>query len=121
MKVVFHGNFKRSDYASDGASVPGRMESIMTALKANGYIVISPEPASFDDLLLAHTQAHIADIQKDRKLFEMACLSAGGAALAAKMAFNMDPAFACIRPPGHLHREIIPGTIMHFAIWVLLC
>ena len=71
MKVVFHENFKRSDYASDGASVPGRMESIMTALKANGYIVISPEPASFDDLLLAHTQAHIADIQKNRKLFEM--------------------------------------------------
>ena len=101
MKVVFHEKFKRSDYASNGASAPGRMESIMTALKANGYIVISPEPASFDDLLLAHTQAHIDDIQKDRKLFEMACLSAGGAALAAKMAFNMDPAFACIRPPGH--------------------
>jgi len=101
VKVVFHERFKRSDYTSNGASVPGRMESIMTALKTGGYIVVSPEPASFDDLLLAHTQMHIANIQKDTKLFEMASLSAGGAMLAAKMAFNMDPSFACIRPPGH--------------------
>jgi len=101
VKVVFHERFKRSDYTSNGASVPGRMESIMTALKTDGYIVVSPEPASFDDLLLAHTQMHIANIQKDTKLFEMASLSAGGAMLAAKMAFNMDPSFACIRPPGH--------------------
>jgi acetoin utilization deacetylase AcuC-like enzyme len=101
MRVVFHEKYKHSDYTSDGASVPGRMESVMTALKTDGYIVVSPEPASFDDLLLAHTEAHIADIRKDGKLFEMACLSAGGAMLAAKMAFNMDPAFACIRPPGH--------------------
>lgn len=101
MKVAFHENFKHSDYASDGASVPGRMESIMTALKTDGYIVVSPEPVSFEDLLLAHSESHIAGIREDTKLFEMACLSAGGAALAAKMAFNMDPAFACIRPPGH--------------------
>ena len=101
MRVVFHEKFKCSDYASGGASAPGRMESVMKALKTDGYIVVSPEPASFDDLSLAHTETHIADIRKDRKLFEMACLSAGGAALAAKMAFNMDPSFACIRPPGH--------------------
>ena len=101
MKIVFHENFERSDYASNGASAPGRMESIMTALREDGYLVVSPKPASYDDLLLAHSETHIADIQKDKKLFEMACLSAGGAILAAKMAFNMDPAFACIRPPGH--------------------
>ncbi len=100
MKIVFHENFKRSDYVSNGASAPGRMESIMTALREDGYLVVSPKPASYDDLLLAHSETHIADIQKDKKLFEMACLSAGGAILAAKMAFNMDPAFACIRPPG---------------------
>jgi len=101
VKVVFHEEFKRSGYASGGASAPGRMESIMTALKTDGYIIVSPESASYEDLLLAHTEAHIADIQKDRNLFEMACLSSGGAVLAAKMAFNMEPAFACIRPPGH--------------------
>ena len=101
MRVVFHEKFKCSDYASGDASAPGRMESIMTALKTDGYIVVSPEPASYDDLSLAHTKTHIADIQKDKKLFEMACLSAGGAVLAAKMAFNMDPSFAGIRPPGH--------------------
>jgi len=86
MRVIFHEKFKCSDCASDGASVPGRMESIMTALKTDGYVVVSPEPASFEDLSLAHTESHIADIQKDKKLFEMACLSAGRATLAAKMA-----------------------------------
>ena len=101
MKVVFHENFGRSDYTSDGASVPGRMESVMTALKADGYLVVSPKPASYEDLLLAHTESHISDIREKPKLFEMARLSAGGAMLAAKMAFNMDPTFACIRPPGH--------------------
>jgi len=101
VKVVFHKDFRCSDYASDGASVPGRMESIMTALNADDYRVVAPEPASYEDLLLAHSDAHIAGVKRNAKLFEMACLSAGGAALAAKMAFNMDPAFACIRPPGH--------------------
>ena len=103
MKIIFHEKFKRSDYASasNGAAAPGRMEGIMTALKPDGYHVVSPEPAAYEDLLLAHTESHIANIQKDTKLFDMACLSAGGAMLAAKMAFNMDPTFACIRPPGH--------------------
>jgi acetoin utilization deacetylase AcuC-like enzyme len=77
------------------------MESIMTVLNADEYKVVAPEPASYEDLLLAHTESHISDIREKPKLFEMACLSAGGAMLAAKMAFNMDPAFACIRPPGH--------------------
>ncbi len=69
MKVVFHEKFKRSDYASNGASAPGRMESIMTVLKADGYIIVSP--------------------------------------VFARQAIT--------------HRKMKPGTIVHFAIWVLPC
>ena len=102
MKVVFHENFKRTDYASDGASAPGRMESIMTALVHQGHFpVVSPEPAPYADLLPAHSLGHIDGIAQDPKLFEMASLSAGGALLAANIAMKGEPAFACIRPPGH--------------------
>ena len=102
MKMVFHEDFKRTDYAADGASVLGRMECIMEALvEEGGYDVVSPEQASSGDLSLAHSEAHIAGITKDAKLFEMASLSAGGAILASEIAFRGEPAFACIRPPGH--------------------
>lgn len=102
MKVVFDENFKKTDYASDGASVPGRMESIMSELMRQGhYPVISPEPATYADLLTAHSRDHIDRIAKDPKLHEMALLSAGGAVMAADIAMKGEPAFACIRPPGH--------------------
>jgi len=102
VKVVFREEFKRTDYASDGASVPGRMEAIMTALVGEGhYEVVSPGPASFKDLSQAHSQTHLANVAKDTKLFKMASLAAGGAILASEIAFKGEPAFACIRPPGH--------------------
>ncbi|RLG28918.1 hypothetical protein DRO03_08590 [Methanosarcinales archaeon] len=102
MKIVFYEDFKRTDYAADGASVPGRMERIMDALVGEGgYDVVSHEPASSGDLSLAHSRTHIAGITKDMKLFEMASLSAGGAILASEIAFKKEPVFACIRPPGH--------------------
>lgn len=102
MKVIFHENFKRTDYASDNASVPGRMESIMTALVHQGsFTVIAPEPASYADLLPAHSRTYIQQIAKNPKSDEMALLSAGGAILAAGIAMKGEPTFACIRPPGH--------------------
>ena len=103
MKIIFHEDFKSTDYASNGASVSGRMESIMKVLdKENEYEILTPEPLSCKDLLLAHTDDYITDIQKDKKLFHTASLAAGGAAMAAKTAFEeKQPAFACIRPPGH--------------------
>ena len=102
MKTVFHEDFKRTDYASNGASVPGRMEVIITALVKEGrYEVVSPEPALYEDLARAHSRTHIAAIAKDARLFKMASLAAGGAILTSAIAFKGEPAFACIRPPGH--------------------
>ena len=102
MKTVFHKDFNCTDYASNGESVPGRMEAIMTALVKEGrYGTVSPEPASWRDLARAHSQAHIAHVAKDAGLFEMASLAAGGAMAASETALNGEAAFACIRPPGH--------------------
>jgi len=102
VKIIFHENFNHTDYASNGAAVPGRMEAIMTALVEEGhYEVVSPGPASYKDLARAHSQTHIASVAKDTELFKMASLAAGGAILASEIAFRGEPAFACIRPPGH--------------------
>jgi len=102
MKIVFHENFLQSDYTSDGASVEGRMEVIMKALKSEkNYEVVPPSPASYEDLLLAHSKNHIDGIMQDNKLFEMAKLAAGAAIVAANIAMGEGPVFACIRPPGH--------------------
>jgi len=102
MKIVFHEEFECTDYASNGASVPGRMEVIMSALVKEGhYEFVSPEPALHEDLARAHSQTYIANISKDTRLFEMASLATGGAILASEIAFKGVPSFACIRPPGH--------------------
>lgn len=97
MKIVFHEDFKCTDYASNGASVTGRMEVIITALVKEGrYEVVSPEPALYEDLARAHSRTHIADIAKDARLFKMASLAAGGAILASEIAFK--EADICVYP-----------------------
>jgi acetoin utilization deacetylase AcuC-like enzyme len=43
----------------------------------------------------------LENIKRDLLLYELAALAAGGAITAAETAYNGDPAFAVIRPPGH--------------------
>jgi len=102
MKVVFHKEFYQSDYASDAASRAGRIESIMDALIREGHYEVSePSAAKQSDLQLAHSKTHITSVRRDKKLFRMASLAVGGAILASEFAMMGEPAFACIRPPGH--------------------
>jgi len=102
MKIVFHDKFYESDYASDGAAAPGRMESIIPPIRSGRYFeIVGAEPASEDMLLLAHSQNYINTVKANKLLFEMASLSAGAAIAAANIAIAGEPAFACVRPPGH--------------------
>ncbi|NVM22304.1 MAG: histone deacetylase family protein [Desulfobacterales bacterium] len=102
MRIIFHEGYKDSSYASDTAAVEGRMESIMDLLAKQGdYPVLRPAAAKIEDVLRAHTEAHVERIRDDEDLFRMALLSAGGAIFAAEIAYDGEPTFACIRPPGH--------------------
>ena len=102
MKIIFHEDYRNSSYASDNAATQGRMESIMDLLSIQrGYSVLKPSAAEIEDVLRAHMEEHVNRIRQDEQLFRMALLSAGGAISAAEIAFNREPAFACIRPPGH--------------------
>ena len=101
MNIIFHENFY-GVYAGDPAAALGRMEPIIQELKKHPhYTFISPEPADHEDLRRAHSEEHIATIRRSPVLYDMAILAAGGAIKAAELAFEGQPSFGCIRPPGH--------------------
>lgn len=103
MKIVYHPNYNEV-YASDPAAEAGRIEAILKELKGK-YDFLEPEPASEDDLKRVHTQSHIDLIKRNlyryETLYEIACLAAGGAILAAELGMKGESSFGLIRPPGH--------------------
>lgn len=99
MKVVYHPRYLEV-YAGDPAAQAGRIESILKEVKPH-YKLVTPEPASIEDIELVHTKWHIAEIQRMSQVYEVALLAAGGAIKAAEMAMSGEPAFGLIRPPGH--------------------
>lgn len=102
MKVIFHKDYCKSDYADDSAAAPGRMEAITKALRAkNSFEFVEPKPATRQDILIAHERNYVESVEKNETLFKAACLAAGGAILASEHALQDEPAFACVRPPGH--------------------
>jgi acetoin utilization deacetylase AcuC-like enzyme len=57
--------------------------------------------ASEEDLRRVHTQSHIESIKRDKHLYEIACLAAGGAIKAVQTAIEGEASFGLLRPPGH--------------------
>lgn len=102
MKIVFHEAFYGSDYAADGAAAPGRLEAIMNVLTAEKDTeILTPASASEEDILRAHSPAYLAEVKNDSRRHAMAMLAAGAAIRAAETGMTAEPAFACLRPPGH--------------------
>jgi acetoin utilization deacetylase AcuC-like enzyme len=102
MKIIFHEKFYESDYADNSASVPGRMEAIMDAIGNDSTLeIVRPGQAEYEDLLLAHTSVYVDSVKSNKKLYNIALLSAGAAITAADIGITGEPAFACLRPPGH--------------------
>jgi len=99
MKVIFHERFHEV-YTADPAAATGRMEAIVKAL-GNDFDWVAPPPAAEKDLALVHTPEHIERIKRSNHIYEIGLLSAGGAIMAAEMAWQDQPAFGIIRPPGH--------------------
>lgn len=99
MKVIFHERFYEV-YAADPAAAPGRMEAIVSALGQN-FTIITPQPATEEDIALVHTMGHIARLKRSAHLYEISLLAVGAAIQAAELALQGEPAFGLIRPPGH--------------------
>jgi acetoin utilization deacetylase AcuC-like enzyme len=99
MKIVYHPRYTEV-YDSDPAAQAGRIEVILKELEGR-YEFVTPEPATEDDLVRVHTPGHIVTIKSNPKLYEVACLAAGGAIKSAQLAMQGEPSFGLIRPPGH--------------------
>ncbi len=97
MKVYFHDDFY-SVYTMDPAAAEGRMEAVVEAVAPMAEFVV-PDPAPAAAIAAVHTASHIATV-KGEGLYDIAALAAGGAIEAARTGLQ-EPAFACIRPPGH--------------------
>lgn len=75
-------------------------------LKAQGYQFMVPEPATEEDIVKVHDTDYVWSVKKSLvsdpdtpaydNIYEIACLSAGGAILAAKI-----NGLSLMRPPGH--------------------
>ncbi len=99
MKVIFHPRFYEV-YTSDPAAACGRMEAIVQTLEKE-FEFIEPGPATDQDLARVHGRQHIQSVKRNSMVYEVALLAAGGAILAVEMAYEGEPAFGLIRPPGH--------------------
>lgn len=101
MKLIYDARFQDSRYATDNAAMPGRMEAALSGLLPGPWEVVAPVPATVEQLLLAHDGGYVQAVTEDAPRFAMASLAAGGAILAGRLAHGGEPAFACVRPPGH--------------------
>lgn len=103
VKIVFHERYYNSNYAMEPAAFNGRLDGIMEIIKSRPelYEIITPNPAGEADILRAHSRNQHEYIKRDPLLYELSALAAGGAIMAAEKAYDGDPAFAVIRPPGH--------------------
>ncbi len=99
MKVIFHPKFYEV-YTSDPAAAKGRMEAMVKALEKD-FEFIEPTPATERELQRVHGKQHIQSVKGDFRVYEIGLLAAGGALLAGELAFEGQPAFGLIRPPGH--------------------
>jgi acetoin utilization deacetylase AcuC-like enzyme len=97
MKAIFHEDFYKV-YTSDPAATHGRMESIIEAIDGEVEFVAA-EPASEEQIKLAHSPGHIEYVRSQR-LYDISALAAGGAIQAAEIGLT-EPAFGIVRPPGH--------------------
>ena len=99
MKIIYHPSYCEV-YSSDPASKSGRVEAILKEIEGK-YKFLEPQPASEPDIKRVHGTHHISSIKEDPELYDISCLAAGGAIMAAEVAMGGEPAFGLIRPPGH--------------------
>lgn len=99
MRIVFHENFHAA-YTDDPAAARGRLAPAEKLL-GQRHTLVSCEPAPVEAIGRVHGTAHIEEVERDRGVYDMALLAAGGALAAARSAAAGQPAFALIRPPGH--------------------
>ena len=100
LKYIYSRKFEKGEYSNDPAADEDRFRTI-SRIFDDGQEYIEAKPAKLEDISRAHSERHFESIKRDKYLYRMALLAAGGAIQAAELAFEKIPSFAVIRPPGH--------------------
>ncbi|VVB63079.1 Histone deacetylase domain protein [uncultured archaeon] len=99
MKIIYSTKYEEC-YPTNPVENSERVRHPAMELKEAGYEFVEPTAASDEDVARVHGREHIERV-KQRGLYEVAALAAGGAIVAAEQALQGEPTFALIRPPGH--------------------
>jgi acetoin utilization deacetylase AcuC-like enzyme len=116
MAIIFHPQYLNHYQDRYHPESPERLVAINAKLDEERLLkdVLTPEPASVEDLKRIHTKEHVdfimsvgegridLDTVSHEETFEISLLAAGGAMLAAEKSFNeKQPSIGLLRPPGH--------------------
>jgi len=82
MKVVFHKDFY-SNYTSDPAAAPGRMEAVVDVISEDAEF-IEAQPATAEQVAAVHSPGHIQEVTA-LGLYGISALAAGGAVQSARI------------------------------------
>ena len=99
MKIVYT-KMLEAGYPANPVENSDRVHQPAELLLECGWQFIEPRPATLEDIARVHGREHIERVAQ-AGLYEAAALAAGGAVCAAKLAWQGEPAFALVRPPGH--------------------
>lgn len=133
--IVYHPDYLKHETGFGHPESPDRLTAIMSRLDESGLlkklILIEPNPAKEEDILLVHSKRHFeavksawrkgfASLTPDTSIseesFRIALLSAGGVLTGIDniMTGEIDNGMAIVRPPGH---HAMPDQAMGFCLF----